>query len=130
MKAQDYYREYQQKTLEMGFSPIGRQRFTGIIKTISTLESTVDHIKEKQASGVNSENEKCTLQNVVKVERTRCSKCKKPKWRPSDKGLHKNVLCKCSETPVICPNCKVDLTAFLDGRPFCEKCLKIYRAKL
>lgn len=48
LSAQDYYQEYRKKTLEMGYSPIDRQRFTGIIKTISTLHSTVGYIIKKQ----------------------------------------------------------------------------------
>ena len=55
MKEQEYYQLYRKKTLEFGYTPIGRQRFAGIIKTISTIDSTIEHIQEKQLTN-SSEN--------------------------------------------------------------------------
>jgi len=75
------------------------------------IDNKIGHLMVSDGKKPASENETkaLPLNVVVKVERTRCPDCKKPKWRPSDKGLHKNVLCKCSETTVKCVNCGAKL---------------------
>jgi hypothetical protein len=66
MKEQDYYQLYRTKTIESGFVPIGRQRFAGIIKTISLIPETVQHITEKQTNELQPENDKLPIPHVSK----------------------------------------------------------------
>lgn len=72
MNAQDYYQLYRKKTTEAGFVPIGRQRFAGIIKTISLIPETVEHINEKQANGAESKDGKSPITHVIN---TVCDNC-------------------------------------------------------
>jgi hypothetical protein len=64
MNAQDYYQLYRKKTIEAGFVPIGRQRFAGIIKTISLIPETIKYINEKQANDTESKDVKLPIPNV------------------------------------------------------------------
>ena len=65
MKEQDFYQLYRKKTIEDGFTPIGRQRFAGVIKTISILPETKSHLKEKQVSGIDTSQNQALNLDVV-----------------------------------------------------------------
>jgi len=64
LKAQEFYQLYRKKTIEAGYSPIGRQRFTGIIKTLSLIPETFDYIQNK-ANGVDSKPANCAIFDVM-----------------------------------------------------------------
>lgn len=49
MNAQEFYQEYRKRTLNLGYSPIGRKRFTGIIRTIVEIPEIIEYIGHKQA---------------------------------------------------------------------------------
>ena len=107
--------------------------YTNDIRFWKRLKSFVSNV---QCSDCCGEEEKemilnvCELKlfdigGVVKVEPLFCMNCGKRKRMKGDGTLE--LLCECGETPVICPDCKIELTLFLDGRLFCEDCLKIYK---
>ena len=64
IKAQEFYQLYRNKTLESGHYPIGRQRFTGIIKTLSLIPETLDYIQDK-ANEANTGDSNCNIPHVM-----------------------------------------------------------------
>jgi hypothetical protein len=78
LKAQEFYQLYRKKTIEAGFTPIGRQRFTGIIKTLSLIPETFEYIQNK-ANGDNSKPANCAIFDVVgQSEQLICPECENP----------------------------------------------------
>ena len=64
LKAQEFYQLYRKKTIEAGYTPIGRQRFTGIIKTLSLIPETFNYLQNK-ANGDSYNHEKALPTNSV-----------------------------------------------------------------
>lgn len=63
LKAQEFYQLYRKKTIELGYSPIGRKRFTDIIKILKLIPETINYIQAK--------NEWLLIENIEPVENTR-----------------------------------------------------------
>lgn len=55
LKAQEFYRLYRLKTIESGYTPIGRKRFNGIIKTISLIPETIEYLEKKSKEQTDNE---------------------------------------------------------------------------
>jgi len=78
LKAQEFYQLYRKKTIEAGFVPIGRQRFTGIIKTLSLIPESIEYIQNK-ANGDDSDNANCAIFDVSNNEVAVCVNCDQEK---------------------------------------------------
>jgi len=107
LKAQGFYQLYRKKTIEAGYTPIGRQRFTGIVKTLSLIPESFDYIQSK-ANEPNTSQDK----NALLADVSGCFIMLKDWFKESDDGDNGKILM------AECPKCG-DAVVYNYG---CVKC--------